>query len=182
MSDDKSRYTVLMEDHLKERAKENTEHGELSERVRAVFKEAAYGDEIAERDQLSRELEELRQRKDDLRSEIRAKQAELADVQQRETRLEERLAEKKSREDRYETMLGNLETIVREQGPVTQQHPIVRDAAGLADTDAAEVIADLREECPDLPDRAFTSPSEASMPWRPADSTDLRSAGGDEDA
>ena len=52
---EKVQVSHLVPHHVKEAAKSNSEYGELSEKVRALYETIAFGEEIGERSQIERE-------------------------------------------------------------------------------------------------------------------------------
>lgn len=168
MSDDGDetvRVNHLMDRELREAAQENTEHGELSEHVRRVYKTAAYGDAEGRRSQLQMELEQTRDEKDRLRSEIRGLQSEMENVERREARLEERMESVREDDQKYEGHLESIETALLNGQHIFEGHGAVKRAAETGRKDPSEVIADLKERNPNVPDYAFAESMKTEKRW-----------------
>lgn len=167
MSEDEDivRTTVRMPRHLRDAAKAKTDHGELSEMVRGVYRRIAFGEDVEEHAQLEQELRRAREEKDDIRSEIRALQADLEEVERREARLEERLSEKNSRADKYDGALQTLEGMLMRGERVFVDHPVVKDAARVGGVPQEEVIEELQTRNPEIPDHAFVDGYLSDKDW-----------------
>lgn len=92
MSDeDTVKTTVQMPRHLRDAAKEQTDHGELSERVRSLFREIAFGEDVSRREGRKLELERIRDKKSELMEQKRATSRRIAELAEKESRLEDEL-------------------------------------------------------------------------------------------
>ncbi len=163
--DDHVRVTHRVPSHVRDAAQDRTEHGELSEEVRSLYQRIAFGEEVAEHDTVRRELERVRDEKDDTRRQIRELQAELEELERRETRLEEKLSKHTSRQDKYEGHLEALETQLRDGTHIWPDHPGVKRAANTAEMEPEEVIEELQERNPEVPDYAFQDAMHADRVW-----------------
>lgn len=156
----------------KELAKEKLDHGELSRRLRETVEQIAFGEEVSKHTQLQQRLRTLREKKDDLRAERRELDAELETIEQEITRVEEQLSELDKREDKYEAALEMLEETLAEGGRVYPEHGQVVRAARLGDVDEDQVIADLQERNPSVPEHAFVDAMASDAEWHGFDLTE----------
>lgn len=163
--DDHVRVGHRVPEHVREAAQQNTEHGELSEMVRSLYKRVAFGDADGGVESIEVELERTRAEKDELREEIRELQNELQTVEQHETRLEEKLSAHRSREDKYDAFLESLEDRLYEGQHIDPGHPTVEKAAAAANTEPEAVIADLQERNSHIPEYAFVPMEDAERRW-----------------
>ena len=150
--DDDVRITVQMRRQLREDAKRNTERGELSEEVRDLYRRIAYGtDGTSENSELQKaqaELDDVRDRIDELRKERRKIDAEIESQESRAARLEERISNLEQRDDKFDTVVETLETMLWDGSRIFPER--VDDAV-----DATAVIEELKERNPDVPEYAF---------------------------
>lgn len=151
--------------HIKERAMEKTEHGEMTENIRSLYEQIAFGEEVAEHQQLKLELDRVREEKDDTRAEIRNLQSELEELERKESRLEERLQQKQSKADEYRVILETLEKQLLDGQRILESNQSVQDAASIKNVEPDEVIAELQERNPDVPDYAFRPFNEDRKQW-----------------
>jgi chromosome segregation ATPase len=165
----KSQINFTVEEAAKDLAKEKLAHGELSTELRETIHRIAYGQEISKREQLQRQLADLRDSKDSIRAAIREKEAELEEVEGKIRRVEERLDGMERREDKYEATLEMLEETLYAGGHVFEEHGQVLKAAKIGGKEAADVIAELQERNPSVPDRAFVQRMHADREWHGLD-------------
>lgn len=164
MTDSQINFTISSD--AKELAKEQLEHGELSERLRETVEQIAFGEEVSKHTQLEERLRTLREKKDDLRAQRRELDAEIETVEQEITRIEEQLSELDKREDKYEAALAMLEETLAEGGRVFPDHGQVVRAARLGNVEPADVIDDLQDRNPSVPEHAFVEGRECDKEWR----------------
>lgn len=165
MSSDKAQINFTVERDAKELAKEKLEYGELSTELRETIQRIAFGEEISKREQSRKRLAELRDEKDRLRSDKRDIEAELEDIEQQITRVEERLENMERREDKYEASLEMLEETLRDGGHVFEDHGQVIKAAKIGGKETEDVIRELKERNPSIPDHAFVSKLHTNKTW-----------------
>lgn len=166
MSDEETvQVSHLVPEHVKDAAKEKTEHGELSEHVRNLYRRMAFGEDVAEHETVKMELERVRDEKDDVRRKIRDLQSDLEAIERKETRLEEKLNQHTSRKDKYEGHLESLETQLAQGAHISTTHPGVKRASNVGNVDKDEVITDLRERNPSVPDHAFVDAMNTDRRW-----------------
>lgn len=162
---DKAQVNFTVEESAKELAKEKLEHGELSQRLRERIQQIAFGEELSKRAQKQERLEELREKKDNLRSDKREIEADIEDVEQEITRIEEQLDNLERREDKYETSLEMLEESLYDGQRIFEEHGQVQKAAKLGEKEPEDVIAELKERNPEIPDHAFKQKLQSPEPW-----------------
>lgn len=166
MSDDENvQVKHLVPEHVRDAAQDETKHGELSELVRGLYQRVAFGEEVEERESLKKELERTRDKKDDIRAEIRELQAELQSIETKETRLEEKLSEFVEDEQKYIGHLESLESQLYEGANVDSGHGGVERAANTGKCDPEDVIGDLKERNPEIPDYAFEKALHSDEEW-----------------
>lgn len=161
--DDPVRFNTTMNRRLRDDAKRETEHGELADEIRDLFRRIAYGtdgEEQGELDRVRAELEAVRDRKDDLRRERRRVDAEIESVESRETRLEERIETLESKDDKFDTVVETLESFLLDGQRIIPSR--VDD-----DLDPHRVIEELQARNPDVPAVAFETPAQGDpVDWR----------------
>lgn len=163
--DDHVRVGHRVPKHVRDAAQASTEHGELSEMVRSLYRRVGHGDAEGGADSVAIELERVRAKKDDLRDEIKTLQTELQTLEQQETRLEEKLTKHRSRQDKYEGHLESLEQQLRDGTRVFGELPSVKRAASTVGKSEEEVVYDLKDRNPDVPDHAFESGLHSTETW-----------------
>ena len=164
MSDEDVRFNVAMSRRLRDDAKRNTERGELSQDVRDLFRRKAYGSagtsDNTELEQKQAELNDVRDRIDDLRKERRRIDAEIETQESRATRLEERISKLEEGSEKFDTVLKTLEKMLLDGSRIYPER--VDD-----ELEADRVIQELRSRNPDVPDEAFRlSKPDEPFDWR----------------
>jgi len=167
-NDDQINFTI--DGDAKELAKNHLEHGELSERLRETVRAIAFGEEVSQHQKLKKRLENLRDTKDDLRAEKRELEAKIEDVEQKISRVEERVDKLDRREDQYSASLEMLEDQLMSGAHVFPGHGQVMKAAKMGEKEPEDVIDDLKERNPSVPDYAFKSKMDTSRNWNGATS------------
>lgn len=176
MGDDKKNAGFLVDGSALEQAKENCEHGELSEELRRTVTRLAYGAETTERERLREELETHRENIRGLQQEIQAKQNELSEERRKAERVEERLDAMRDMDAHYEGMLDAIESDLKDGKRVWADQPRIQKAAETAGVSTQEVLGTLRERNPDLPAEAFQEPSmPGDVKWRDVNDVSLDS-------
>lgn len=157
MSDDSHvRVNHRVPEHVRDAAQSQTKHGELSQMVRELYQSVAFGAGWEEKDALQVELERVRSEKDSLRGQIRTLQAKLETVEKKEARIEERLSSRTSKRERYHGHLESLESLLADGKHIWEDHPTVEAAAEAGDVTPENVIDELRERNPTVPDKQFS--------------------------
>jgi chromosome segregation ATPase len=170
---DKVQAKFLVERHVKEAAKDKTQHGELSELCRDLFRRVAFGEEVAEHQQVEQEIQRERERIDGIDQEIRELQTEREKHRTRLSRLEERLSQTQSANDRFDAKLEEIEIEKIYQGvPAVPDLPCIQRAANEVGERPEHVINELRERNPHLPEAAFREQFSNGVRWCGLDDND----------
>lgn len=166
MSDDDTvQVKHLVPEHTRDAAQDRTEYGELSELVRGLYQRIAFGEEVEERESLKKELQRVRNEKDDIRGQIRGLQAELQTIETKEARLEEKLSEFTDDEQKYIGHLESLESRLYDGSNITPGDGGVESASNVGKCDPEEVIEDLKERNPEIPEYAFEEVRHTDEEW-----------------
>lgn len=155
MSDKDTRVSHRVPKHIRDAAQNQTEHGELSELVRDLYRRVAHGDASGGLDSVELELQRVRKEKDQLRGQIGELQNELKSLEQEETRLEEKLTNRRSKQDKYEGHLESIEADLRGGMYLDDDNERLKRAGRAVGKPPQAVIEDLKERNPDVPDHAF---------------------------
>lgn len=153
--DDLAQFNFRVDSDAKQLAKEKLDHGELSERLRQTVQELAFGEEISKRSQLETRLNRVDDRLDDLRREKEEIEAKISAEESKRDRIEDRLDDLQSRETEYTAALEMLEDQLFDGAHLDPGHGQVKKAAYLGDKQPEDVINDLQERNPSVPDHAF---------------------------
>jgi len=165
MTDGKTQINFTVEAGAKDLAKEKLDHGELSTELRETIHRVAYGEEISKRERLHKQLAELRDEKDAKRAKLRELQADVEEIEGKIARIEERLDGMERREDKYEATLEMLEETLCAGGRVFEDHGQVMKAAKIGGVEPAEVIEELKDRNPSVPDHAFVQKLHTNKEW-----------------
>lgn len=160
---------VQVDGSAKDAAKEKLDHGELSQRIRELVDQIAFGEEVSKHTRYEQRLRNLREKKDELRSKRRQIETEIEDVEQEITRIEEQLSHLDKREDKYTAALEMLEETLAEGGRVFPGHGQVQRAAHIGGLEPDDVIADLQDRNPSVPEHAFVSGVHSDEQWHGLD-------------
>lgn len=167
---DKAQVNFTVDRNAKELAKEKLDYGELSTVLRERVHQVAFGEEISKRERMRKRLAELREEKDNLRNKKRNIEAELEEIETEITRLEERIDDMERREDKYETSLEMIEESLYDGMRVFEEHGQVIKAAKLGGKEPEDVIQELKERNPAIPDHAFVDRMTDPTDWNGVDS------------
>lgn len=163
--DDRTQVHFTVDRNAKELAKEKLEFGELSNLLRDEVHRVAFGEEISKREQLQERLNQLREERDELRSEKRQIETDIEEKETEIARVEERLSGLERKEDRYEATLEMLEETLLEGGRVFEDHGQVIKASKVGGKEPEDVIAELKERNPNVPDHAFVEMFKDRTEW-----------------
>lgn len=156
MSSDNRRQVVFrMDEATVDRAKQKLEHGEMSERLRQTLTAIAHGADAGERERVKGRLQDARQERDELKSEIDTKQQQLQTKTREIERLEERLDALMDKESEYDGFLQGIEQDMVDGMHVFHGHAKIERAAELGGCSQQDVLDDLRERNPSLPAQQF---------------------------
>lgn len=138
-----------------EEAKENAEFGDLSEELRKTVRRMAYGRDKTRREELRDKLKKKREEDRKLQREINAKKAEQQDVQREIRDLENELDEIRDSDAEYQGMLEAIESDLQDGTRIDPESRKIEKAAEAAGKSTGEVLNDLRERNPDVPECAY---------------------------
>lgn len=176
MTDGTQRVGADIDKKLYEAVKAKTDHGEISEEIRNRLREIAYGTEVSERQRLKEQLTDLRKQRRDLEAEISDKQRERDEVERKIERVEDRLGQLEDMSGKYDGMLETIESQLHDGVRFPPGGPPIQKAADMIDGDADDVIADLKERNPNVPDAAFRPARDDEPPrWNQHNTTTLNS-------
>lgn len=157
MSDDTHvRVNHRVPEHVRDTAQKKTEHGEMSERVRAIYRQVAYGEVYDERSQLQARLDEVTDELSDARRKRNDIESRISDLESEADKLKRRLSEQDTESAEYNAQLESIESELHEGRRITAENAAVKTAAEKRGVQPAEVIDQLKERNPDVPDVAFT--------------------------
>lgn len=162
-TDSSYRFTVNSDIH--ELAINRTEHGELAKMHRMVEYEAAFGETRTEYEQLKAEKEELEDEKDDVDARMRELRSRRESIERRLIRIDNRLENMDSIEDKIESKFESLETLVCSGMHLDKNHPLVEEAAQVADIHEEDVLDRLKDRLPNVPEYAFKPKMHAPKNW-----------------
>lgn len=164
-------FATTMPRQLREDAKKNTSHGELSDEVRQTFRRLAYGpsaaDGATELDRLEAELREIRLEIDDLRNKRGRIDNQIQNHEARANRLEERISALERARGELDTKVETLESMLLDGD---RWWPVrIKNAANVDISTAEDIHARLQEMNPELPMEAFREPAvHEEIDWRRA--------------
>lgn len=90
---------------------------------------------------------------------------DLEDVREEKQALLSKKAEMEEEQDAYEEHLEDLEKFLLQGRHLDPSHPRVKNAANIGDVEPTEVIEDLKERNPEVPDYAFIDGLHADQSW-----------------
>lgn len=147
--------TARVNEQRKDRVKERLEHGGLTREIRDLLKRL---DEHtgSEKERLKQELQEARETRDEWVQTREEANSHIEQQNKRIERLENELDSIRDKEGEYEGHLQSIETIMHEQGAsVWPEHTQIQRAAQVGDCEVHDVIADLQQRNPSLPQSRF---------------------------
>lgn len=157
MSENVEQINVEVPATTKELAMRELEHGGLTRVVRETLERVAHGEQSTEIERVKDQLSDLRDTRQDLQKERNAIDDKLDDVERKIERAESRLDELRDKEGEYDGALQMVEERMHSDGMrVFPEHAKIQDAASVGDCSPEDVIDDLRERNPELPDTQFT--------------------------
>lgn len=134
---------------------ENADHGELSEAVRDVYRMYATAGGAETLAQLEVRLRRTRRERESIESRIESLQDELAEVRERETELQEEIREYEQETTEYERLMGEMSAMLRDGKSVFPTHGKVKTAASVKGCGVDEVVSELKDRNPDIPEEQF---------------------------
>jgi len=148
-------------------AKKECEHGEFSKELRRTVQRLAYGAETSRREQVKEQLADLRDERDEVREERRRKEQQERKLDKKIERKEQELSDLQDTDAEYQGMLESIEADLYQGVRIWEDTTTVKTAANKTGQTPEDVVEDLRERNPDVPDRAFrkSEPQEPSK-WK----------------
>lgn len=168
MSDDDDEMTQvshLVPKSVKDDAKENAGHGDLSDAVRQAYRIIAYGDDYEDTFRLQQRLERARNEYERLVEDKEQVEREMRDVADRIDTLEAKLEEAEEADEAYEDELQRLEESIKAGEHIFPDHAKVENAAEIGSVSPQDVISELKNRNPDIPDDAFKPAHKAEFAW-----------------
>ena len=163
MTNNRKRSTFLVDEATLEQAKDGLDRGELSKELRATVERLAYGADVAQETRLTDQLRTLRENRRDKRQERDNIETELEELNRKIERVEQRLDNLREQEGQYDGVLAMLEEDLHSGVRILGGSDKIKRAAELGDCSVDEVIEDLKERNPEVPEKAFR-PAQAGEP------------------
>jgi len=164
---DRKQAAFQVEEHVYEAAMSKLEHGEMSQLLRDYVKEIAFGEDLSRREQIKRRLEQLRDTKSDIRSEITRLQNQEEKVQRKISQNELRLDNVNDKDAEYRGALETISEYLQSGARVTIDNPQVARAAEIGERSIGTVMGDLQELNSNVPQYAFEEPRDGEEPnWQ----------------
>ena len=163
MTNNKKRSTFLVDEATLEQAKDGLDRGELSKELRATVERLAYGADVAQETRLTDQLRTLRENRREKRQERDNIETELEELNRKIERVEQRLDNLREQEGQYDGVLAMLEEDLHSGVRILGGSDKIKRAAELGDCSVDEVIEDLKERNPEVPEKAFR-PAQAGEP------------------
>ena len=156
MSRKRDQINVKVDRKTKELIKEKYGHGALTEIVRKELERKAHGGHGTELEKVKLELRELRNKREELKKEKAAIDADINTVELKIERRETDLERLINEGDAYQAVLETIESMMHENGMhVDPGHGQVEKAANVGGCAPEDVINDLKDRNEELPDEQF---------------------------
>jgi len=168
MSNDRKQVKFTHEKQTVEAAKDKLEYGELSEELRATLDRIAHGADVAEETRLTDRVEQLREERRELQRERDDIVDKIEETERDIERVERRLEELRETNGEYDGVLAMLEGELHDGVRVMAGTDTVKRAASIGDCTPEDVINDLRDRNPDVPDMAFRPARGDAANWKDA--------------
>lgn len=150
-----------------EAAKKKLEFGEMSERLRETLETIAYGAEATERERLREKLRDKRHEGREIDREIQQLRTDREELNRQIERIETRLEQLEEDDGKYDGVLEMLESDLHDGVRITSGSPRVERAAEIGNCEPPQVIDDLKDRNPNVPEKAFRSAAAGEDPdWR----------------
>ena len=146
-----------------ELAKNKLEYGEMSELLRQTVRGVAVGTDTTERERKQELLEDKRKAVRDIDREIDDLENDKDEILREIERIERRLNELLEQDGEYDGVLAMLEEDLHSGVRILGGSDKVAKAAQIGDCSREDVVADLKERNPDVPEKAFR-PAELGEP------------------
>jgi len=155
MKENEKRTTFIVDKETLEQAKSGLDRGDLSSELRNTVERLAYGADVAEETRLADTLKTLREDRRSLRQEKSNIQSKIDEKNRKIERVEQRLDQLRDREGEYDGVLAMLEEDLSDGVRIMEGTDKVKRAASIGDCEPSDVIEDLQERNPEIPDKAF---------------------------
>lgn len=136
-------------------AMDRLEYGEMTRRIREMFKQVAHGENVSRRQRVKDHLQDLRDERQEVKHERQMLNNRLEEIEREIERAEDELDAIRDRDGQYEGALETLGGIITDGQHVFKGHAQVRRAAEMGNCTQENVIADLKERHPDAPAEQF---------------------------
>lgn len=154
--------------------KSKLEHGELSEELRQYSRQLAFGADVSEEERLLEERRELAKERREIDGDIETLKKKREEVERKLDRVDGRLEHLRERDGEYDGVIAMLEEDLRDGARVMPGTDKVKRAAKIGDCEPEDVIEDLKERNPNVPDKAFRRAKSGESPrWNDDTSTPL---------
>jgi len=163
----------LVPKRTKERAGRVAQWGELSEAVRRVYEAFADsgGDEAVIR--LEAERQRVVTQREALEDQIASLQTELERLETREQEIEDQIAEAEIRGSKYESLCDDLLTMLDNGESIWPEHGLVQETAAVSGKAPDEVISELKDRRPHLPETRFEEGTGDTVTFSSTEATEL---------
>jgi len=111
------------------------------------------------------QIEHKEEREEMVRSQIKDLQEELQQILEEKEALLSKKEKMQEEQNAYEEHLEELEEFLLQGRHLDPTNPRVKNAASIGDVDPTEVIKELKERNPDVPDHAFVDGLHADESW-----------------
>lgn len=161
MSDggDDERETVqssfTMDKSLADEFEAKTEHGEKGDVLRRAIKRYVSGGETSERERLTHRKEELTDELERINEKRRGLDRDEEKITRQLDRVNDRLNRLNTLSGEYEQKLSQIEGKLYDGVRITTDHTAVTAAAAVADSTPIDVVNELKERNPGVPDTAW---------------------------
>lgn len=155
MTENNKQVGFMIDEATWETALDRLEHGEMSEKLRLHVAWLAYGDQYSERQKIRADLTNARDKRRKLTEEVQRIETDIHGWEGRISELEGRLSEIDDIEGEYKGALQVIEHMLREGARAPPDHVQIKRAAEIKRCDPDQVIQDLKERNPNVPERAF---------------------------
>jgi len=155
MKDNEKRTTFIVDENTLEEAKSGLDRGDLSNELRSTVERLAHGADVAEETRLKDRLETIREDKRELRQERDQIERQLEEKSREEERIEQRLDHLRDQEGEYDGVLAMLEEDLHDGVRIIGGGEKIQKAARIGDCTTDDVIDDLKERNPDVPEDAY---------------------------
>lgn len=163
--DDMAQINVKVPKWVKQEYRRTHDHGDLSRDIRKLLERKAFGEELSKRAQAERRIDEITDEIDTLRAERDEIDDKIDELETELAQLEDRVEQWDDREAEFERRLERCEQELYGGGRLFPDHGLVKAAANAGGVNPEDVIAELKDQNPDVPDHAFVDGLKTSKKW-----------------